>query len=234
VYAPYDSTLCGEFLDELRSLASLCSLPWLLVGHFNVTRSASEKNNHHFDAATTEALNDLIDKLVLQELPLLDRLFTWTNNREVPTLVRLDHIHLSPLERVVVQLDAAFARPQHLRSRAAVGGGHFSCSGLLVFSVRKFWATSLDYRALVEYVWARPSNQIAARGRRPSRKLKWSAESKKWSRSRLKPGAVISYCRDVISLLDLVEESRALSRAESLLRSLVKTRMHLRGCGGAK
>jgi hypothetical protein len=179
VYAPCDSALCGEFLDELRSLASLCSLPWLLVGHFNVTRSASEKNNHHFDTATTEALNDLIEKLVLQELPLLDRLFTWTNNREVPTLVRLDHIHLSPLERVVVQLDAAFARPQHLRSRAAVGGGHFSCSGLLVFSVRKFWATSLDYRALVEYDWARPSNQIAARGRRPSRKLKWSAQSRR-------------------------------------------------------
>jgi endonuclease/exonuclease/phosphatase family metal-dependent hydrolase len=96
VYAPYDSTLCGEFLDELRSLASLCSLPWLLVGDFNMTRSASEKNNHHFDAATAEAFNDVIDELVLQELPLLDRQFTWTNNREAPTLVRLDRAFINP------------------------------------------------------------------------------------------------------------------------------------------
>jgi hypothetical protein len=197
------------------------------VGDFNMTRSASEKNNQHFDAATAEAFNDVIDELVLQELPLLDRQFTWTNNREVPTLVRLDRAFINP------QWSEALFNST-LRSLVRNTSDHVPllveatsrAPASQVFRFEKFWAASPDYRALVEDVWARPSNQIDGAARRLSRKLKWvRAESKKWARSRLRPDAVISNCREVISLMDLVEEFRALSHVESLLRSLVKTKL---------
>ena len=41
--------------------------------------------------------NDFINDLCLQNIPLLDRLFTWSNNQDSPTLCRLD--------RALVNLD---------------------------------------------------------------------------------------------------------------------------------
>jgi exonuclease III len=97
VYAPCDPSRRDAFLSELRTLATHCDLPWMVLGDFNMTRGASDKNNGRFDAAVAADFNSVIDDLVLQELPLLDRRYTWSNNREVPTLVRLDRALINPL-----------------------------------------------------------------------------------------------------------------------------------------
>ena len=86
----------GSFLDELCSLAPSCDLPWMLVGDFNLVRGPEDKNTASFDASAADAFNSFIDDLVLQELPLLDRMYTWSNNRAVPTLVRLDRALINP------------------------------------------------------------------------------------------------------------------------------------------
>jgi hypothetical protein len=65
-------------------------MPWLIVGDFNITRFAEDRNTDNFDTRAADDLNALIDDLELQELPLLDRRFTWSNGRADPTLVRLD------------------------------------------------------------------------------------------------------------------------------------------------
>ena len=39
--------------------------------------------------------NDTIDHLSLIELPLLDRAYTWSNNRAVPTLQKLDRVFIN-------------------------------------------------------------------------------------------------------------------------------------------
>jgi hypothetical protein len=64
--------------------------PWLIVGDFNIARFTEDRNNKNFDARAADDLNALIDALELQELPLLDRRFTWSNRRANPTLVWLD------------------------------------------------------------------------------------------------------------------------------------------------
>jgi hypothetical protein len=43
-----------------------------------------------FDVHAADSLKELIEELALQELPLLDRKYTWTNSRDEPTPVRLD------------------------------------------------------------------------------------------------------------------------------------------------
>ncbi|KAK1694254.1 hypothetical protein QYE76_010951 [Lolium multiflorum] len=86
IYAPCDRARRDDFLSEMRSLADLDSDPWLLVGDFNIARYAEDRNNDNFDVPAAAALNDLIDELALQELPLLDRRYTWTNSRDTPTL----------------------------------------------------------------------------------------------------------------------------------------------------
>jgi hypothetical protein len=64
--------------------------PWLVLGDFNVARAPEDKNTDRFYAASAALFTDTVDEILLQVLPLLDRRFTWSNKREVPTLVCLE------------------------------------------------------------------------------------------------------------------------------------------------
>ena len=90
VYAPSDHQQTPEFLDELREIAGIVTGPWIIAGDFNLIRTPDEKNNDNFNAHLAEIFNLAIHDLSLVELPLLDRLFTWSKKREIPTLARLD------------------------------------------------------------------------------------------------------------------------------------------------
>lgn len=54
-----------------------------------------DKNNSNFNTHLADSFNSTIDSLALLELPLLDRMFTWTNSRDQPTLARLDPVLLN-------------------------------------------------------------------------------------------------------------------------------------------
>ena len=90
IYAPSSRALKQSFLDEFLFISQPDDSPWLLVGDFNLLRFPSDKNNAAFRQAEANAFNQTIDDLALIELPLLDRQFTWSNNRNTPTLERID------------------------------------------------------------------------------------------------------------------------------------------------
>ena len=90
VYGPCDSPSKPEFLHELSSIASSTSGPWAIVGDFNLIRYAEDKSNDTFNIREASLFNAFINDCGLLEIPLLDRLFTWSNNQANPTLVRLD------------------------------------------------------------------------------------------------------------------------------------------------
>ncbi|XP_071685001.1 uncharacterized protein [Lolium perenne] len=160
IYAPCDRACREDFLSEMRSLSDLDPDAWLLVGDFNIARYASDRNNDNFDAGAAESLNDLVDELALQELPLLDRRFTWTNSRADPTLVRLDRAFInlawgarlfnSTLHSLVRNTSDHVPLLLTASSRAPKSQ---------IFRYEKTWAFSPEYRALVASVWARPQNR---------------------------------------------------------------------------
>jgi hypothetical protein len=185
VYAPCDHARRDAFLSELRSLADLGGMPWLIVGDFNIARFVEDRNNNNFDARAADDLNALIDDLELQELPLLDRRFTWSNGRTDPTLVRLDHalINLPWGERLFNTSLVLLLRntSDHVASsRAPVSQ---------TFRYERSWAFSADYRATIVGMWAHPQNRACGcAAARLSRSLKWArAASKKWARDRRRP-----------------------------------------------
>lgn len=67
----------------------------MVFGDFKLTRDPSDRNNDNFDAAAAQSFNAAVDTAQLQKLPLSDRQFTWSNRREVPTLVRLDRAFIN-------------------------------------------------------------------------------------------------------------------------------------------
>jgi exonuclease III len=92
VYAPADHRDSITFLEDLEDVANAVSGDWALVGDFNLTLSEEDNSNGSVNVSLAEAFSNTIDRLALQDIPPLDRLFTWSNHRSSSTLARLDKV----------------------------------------------------------------------------------------------------------------------------------------------
>jgi hypothetical protein len=203
IYAPCGPERRDDFLSELQSLSDLGADPWLLLGDFNIARYAEDRNNDNFDARAADSLNKLIDDLALQDLPLLDRRYTWTNSRDDPTLVRLDRamINLAWGTRLFNSTLHSLIRTtsDHVPLLLTASSHTLKTQ---IFRYEKAWALHPEYRSLVASVWARPQNRLPPQASlRICNTLKWvRAESKHWAKQRRKPAEVVSNCRRVLEL----------------------------------
>ena len=90
VYGPSDGTNKEAFFDELARSAPPSSEPWLLTGDFNVIYEARDKNNLNLNRRVMGRFRDAIDAAGLWEIKCRNRRFTWSNERQNPTLVSID------------------------------------------------------------------------------------------------------------------------------------------------
>jgi hypothetical protein len=65
-------------------------MPWMTPGDFNLMCFSANKNKSSFHQDEADAFNEATNNLALTELPLTDRLYTWSSNRKEPTLQRID------------------------------------------------------------------------------------------------------------------------------------------------
>jgi hypothetical protein len=78
IYGPNGDEERPAFFLEIRELADTIQGPWLLARDFNSVHNPQEIST--INMSSNEYLfNDLIWDLTLQEIPLLDRFFTWSN-----------------------------------------------------------------------------------------------------------------------------------------------------------
>lgn len=223
IYAPCDHDLRTAFLDELSHVCTLVSGPLLLFGDFNLTRTPEDKNTDSFDATAAAAFNDAIDGLLLQELPLLDRRFTWSNMCASPTLLRLDRAFIIPGWASVLFNSTLESLPRPTSDHVPLLVTAATAAPVApIFRYEKGWVLDPEYQELVAGIWARPQNLCGTPSDRVCNNIKWTrAATKMWVHGRKRPAA----CRAVLELLDLLEEHHPLPAAESLLRSLVKARL---------
>jgi hypothetical protein len=95
VYGPQSSEDKISFIQELGERRSLCPGPWLLLGDFNMILSAAEKNNDQLDMSMMARFRSFFLEHEVKDLYLHGRRFTWSNEREVPTLTRIDRAFIS-------------------------------------------------------------------------------------------------------------------------------------------
>jgi exonuclease III len=106
VYGPQTNADKIAFLAELKERRSLCLGPWLLIRDFNMILRASEKNNDNLDRRMMTIFRDFIAELDLKELYMHGHIFTWSNEREMPTLTCID--------RALVSVDWDLCNPDAL------------------------------------------------------------------------------------------------------------------------
>ena len=92
VYGPQGDDNELLFLQELRNIRTACQGPWLVLGDFNLITNTEDKNNGNINRAMMGRFRRLINDLELRDLPLHGRKFTWSNQQDTPTLVKLDRV----------------------------------------------------------------------------------------------------------------------------------------------
>jgi hypothetical protein len=99
----------NHFIPSLISLLQHLAGPWAVTGDFNLILREEDKSNERIDQTNLWRFRRAVASLELQDLHLHGRSFTWSNEWESPTLVRLD--------RVVVSVDWDKRFPNsHLRA----------------------------------------------------------------------------------------------------------------------
>ena len=95
VYGPCTSDRKRAFTHWLKNIQTPPDVDRLLVGDFNLIREPENRNKPWRDLTETFLFNEAISALDLVEIPLLGRLFTWTNKQFAPLLERMDWIFTS-------------------------------------------------------------------------------------------------------------------------------------------
>lgn len=95
VYGPQDNGEKALFLEELEAVRDICDGPWAVTGDFNLILYKTDKNNGRINRASLRRFRQTVAALELQDVHLHGRCFTWSNERERPTLARLDRVLIS-------------------------------------------------------------------------------------------------------------------------------------------
>jgi len=95
VYGPQDDGDKAVFLEELEAIRDACAGPWAITGDFNLILNEADKSNERKDRTNLRRFRQTVATLELQDMHLHGRCFTWSNERERPTLVRLDRVLIS-------------------------------------------------------------------------------------------------------------------------------------------
>jgi hypothetical protein len=95
VYGPTTDDEKDAFLQELRDVRLSMQGPWLICRDFNMIYQACDKNNGCLHFGIMRRIRRALDDHLQDELHLSERLFTWSNHWDSPTLEHLDRAFAS-------------------------------------------------------------------------------------------------------------------------------------------
>lgn len=224
VYGPQDDREKCAFLQELRDMRSVCAGTWTVCGDFNLIYRAVDKNNDNLNRCMMGRFRRFLDDMELLEIQLQGRLFTWSNERDSPTLERLD--------RVFVSDDWMAAFPDHaLRALASECSDHAPLlfqTDCMLHSFRRFrfeniWPRYSGYLDTIREAWSCPTGE-ADPFRALDIKLRNTAKAlKRWSAKHV--GSVrlqLAIAKEIVLRLDSAMEIRQLQPHEQALRKSAK------------
>jgi len=218
VYAPVDHRDSLHFLDDIRDIASHIQGSWVIAGDFNLTRTCDENNNGSFNQPLAQAFNDTIDDLGLIDIPLLDRLFTWSNHRASPTLARLDRVFFNNSMSMGFPNSSLTSLPKPTSDHTPI---LLTVSTSIpkpnLFRFENGWLKDRDFLPSVLPAWHRHPQGGAAGVLAGALKAVRNA-SKAWARSKRAPPSLHQNCKFVMYMFDVLEESCVLSSGELFVR----------------
>lgn len=143
--------------------APCISRPWVVLGDFNLTYEARDKNNLNLNRRLMGKFRATINRAELFEIRCKNRKFTWSNEQQSPTLVALDRVFCNP------DWDSLF--PSHLLHAASTSVSDH-CPLILSnacaparrskFLFENFWPKFPGFREVVAHAWTKPVRSSCA------------------------------------------------------------------------
>lgn len=96
MYSPNQSDRQVNLWNDLITVRSWKSEPWVLEGDFNFVRFLDERKGGDLNTRDRGHFNELIGTLGLLEIPLMKRHYTWSSMSEDPYMAKLDRVVVSP------------------------------------------------------------------------------------------------------------------------------------------
>jgi exonuclease III len=227
VYGPTIEALKPEFLDELRMLRAAIVGPWAITGDFNLILEACDKNNSRLNRRSMARFRQCVNDLELMESTLIGRRFTWSNERETATLVKLDR-WFGSVEWDELHPDASLtACSSSLSDHCPI----LMSTSVQLFTMRRFrfervWLRMDGFLDVVRELW----ESVPAHGdalQRLNCKLRGLARGlQSWSQRKV--GSIRDQLRaanELIFMLDKAQDGRRLTPEEAWLRRAVKARL---------
>ena len=227
MYGPSDHSASAQFLQGIHDTKALVSGAWILVGDFNLVRCAADKSNGLFKSNLADAFNQTIQDIVVSEVDLSDRRFTWTNSQAFPILAKLDRVFTN------VPLDLAFpmanlsSMPRPTSNRTPL---LLSLASDIPkpdsFRLDNFLLQNESFLASMTQGWHQAASCSDAAGQLVACIKATRAAAKVWKRWNRAPPEIPQNCQLLIQLFDYFEETRTLSQAEFQVRGLARERLH--------
>lgn len=224
VYGAHQDSEKVGFLEELREVRNLCAGPWVIGGDFNMIYSAEDKNNENLNRAMMGRFRRFINDHELKEVPLMGRRYTWSKEREAPTLVKLD--------RVLCTADWEGMFPDCiLQSKATQISDHCplllglkaGCQGKKRFHFESFWTKLSGFHEVVAQSWEQsvaascPMEQLDMKLKRLTKALQsWSQKQVGHIKTQL------GIAREILHRPEIAQDSRVLTLEEDWLRCEAK------------
>jgi hypothetical protein len=210
------------------AIAARCSgsLQWALAcsGNFNLILNEEDKNNPNLDRAMMGRLRKWADDMVLKEVPLVGRKFTWSNGPDNPTLVKLDRVFCSAswedrFPDCLLQSSAS-SDSDHC---PLLFGLHDFNRGKGRFHFKAFWTKMEGFHEVVSQAW-----ESVPAGQCPlitfSKKLTTTSRClQSWNEKKIGDVRIqLEMARYLLHHLELAQDIRVLSPAEVWLRNSLK------------
>lgn len=197
------------------------------LGDFNVIYEARDKNNLNLNRRIMGRFRMAINAAALREIRCKNRRFTWSNERESPTLVSIDKFFAN------TEWEALF--PSYMLT-AASSSCSDHCPLVLAsmtapptrarFRFGGFWPRFPHFRETVQRAWQRPVNQTCAFARIKTKMERVAKDLKLWSKTIFSDAKVqFHMANELILRFDIAMETRQLTPQEFSFRKLLKQRV---------
>ncbi len=227
VYGPTLVTYKAAFFRELKDIGDRAKGARAILGDFNALLSQGDKNGPLSRPNDVLLYRNTVEALGFLDLPISNKVYTWSNGRPNPTLERLDRALISRQWCQIFPRSTlrALPRPRSDHTPLLLTAHSFVPSSL-VFRLEAFWLRHPGALETIHRTWAsaapgsNPVQRFATKLNKVSGVLKsWSHGLSGWMARQS------AMCQGWIMWLDRAEELRPLVLVEIGLRAKLKTRI---------
>jgi exonuclease III len=226
VYAPCTAEGKRQFIDWFKGFYVQDDLDWIVLGDFNLMRSPSNRNRDGGNIQEMFMFNEAISALGLNEVEIVGRKYTWSNQQSPPLLEKIDWVFTNTAW--INSFPNTSAKALNMQP-----SDHCPCVVSIstnipkanIFRLENYWLQHPQFLNIIQHCWA-ANFQEQDKAKRVTAKLKLvRQELRKWQKTLPSLIASINNIKSLILFLEVIEDFRDLSLHEWNFKTILNEKL---------